>query len=47
MPYLRAIRQLRLGWMVPADHVIPPAAQLAMAHHAQATSSRSTPATCR
>jgi hypothetical protein len=36
MPYLRAIRQPRLRWIVPADHVIPPAAQLAMAQHAQA-----------
>ena len=43
MPYLRAIRQPRLGWIGTADHVIPPAAQLAMAQHAQATSSRSTP----
>jgi hypothetical protein len=47
MPYLRAIRQPRLGWIVTADHVIPPAAQLAMVRHAQATSSRSTPPTCR
>jgi hypothetical protein len=31
-----AIRQPRLGWIVTADHVIPPAAQLAMAQHAQA-----------
>jgi hypothetical protein len=30
------IRQPRLRWMVTADHVIPPAAQLAMARHAQA-----------
>jgi hypothetical protein len=36
MPYLLAIRQPQLGWIVTADHVIPPAAQLAMAHHAQA-----------
>ena len=36
MPYLRAIRQPRLRWIVTADHVIPPAAQLAMAQHAQA-----------
>jgi hypothetical protein len=36
MPYLRATRRPRLGWMVTADHVIPPAAQPAMAHHAQA-----------
>jgi hypothetical protein len=36
MPDLRAIRQPRLRWIVTADHVIPPAAQPAMAHHAQA-----------
>jgi hypothetical protein len=36
MPDLRAIRQPRLGWIVTAGHVIPPAAQLAMARHAQA-----------
>jgi pimeloyl-ACP methyl ester carboxylesterase len=36
MAYLRAIRQPRLRWIVAADHVIPPAAQLAMAQHAQA-----------
>lgn len=36
MPYLRAIRQPRLGWIVTADHVTPPAALLAMARHAQA-----------
>jgi hypothetical protein len=47
MPYLRAIRQPRLRWIGTADHVIPPAAQRAMALHAQATSSRSTPPTCR
>ena len=35
MPYLRAIRQPRLGWIVTADHVTPPAALLAMARHAQ------------
>jgi pimeloyl-ACP methyl ester carboxylesterase len=35
MPDLRAIRQPRLGWVGTADHVSPPAAQLAMAHHAQ------------
>jgi pimeloyl-ACP methyl ester carboxylesterase len=31
-----AIRQPRLGWIGTAGHVIPPAAQLAMAQHAQA-----------
>ena len=36
MAYLRAIRQPRLRWIVTADHVIPPAAQLAMAQHTQA-----------
>jgi hypothetical protein len=36
MPYPRAIRQPRLRWIVTADHVIPPAAQLAMAQHTQA-----------
>jgi pimeloyl-ACP methyl ester carboxylesterase len=30
MPDLRAIRPPRLGWIGTADHVIPPAAQLAM-----------------
>jgi hypothetical protein len=29
LPYLRAIRQPRLRWIGTADHVIPPAAQLA------------------
>jgi hypothetical protein len=36
MPDLRAIRQPRLRWTVTADHVLAPAAQPAMAHHAQA-----------
>jgi hypothetical protein len=36
MPYLRAIRQPRLRWIVTADHVIPPTAELAMAQHAEA-----------
>jgi hypothetical protein len=36
MPDLRAIRPPRLRWIVTADPVIPPAAQPAMAHHAQA-----------
>jgi hypothetical protein len=36
MPYLRAIRQPRLRWIMTAGHVIPPAAELAMAQHAQA-----------
>jgi hypothetical protein len=36
MPYLRAVRPPRLGWIVTAGHVLPPAAQLAMARHAQA-----------
>jgi hypothetical protein len=36
MPYLQAVRQPRPRWIVTADHVIPPAAQLAMARHAQA-----------
>jgi hypothetical protein len=36
MPSLRAIRQPRLRWIVTADHVIPPAAPLAMAQHARA-----------
>jgi hypothetical protein len=35
MPYLRAIRQPRLGWIGTADHLSPPAAPLAMAQHAQ------------
>jgi hypothetical protein len=35
MPDLQAIGQSRLGWIGTADHVIPPAAQLAMAQHAQ------------
>jgi hypothetical protein len=35
MSYLQAIGQSRLGWIGTADHVIPPAAQLAMAQHAQ------------
>jgi hypothetical protein len=33
MSYLRAIRQPRLGWIVTADPVIPPAAQLAITEH--------------
>ena len=36
MPYLRAIRQPRLRWIVTADHVILLAAQLATAQHAHA-----------
>jgi hypothetical protein len=47
MPDLRAIRQPRLGWIVTADRVIPPAAQLAMPGTPRPTSSRSTPPTCR
>jgi hypothetical protein len=47
MPDLRAIRQPRLGSIVTADHVIPPAARLAMAGTPRPTSSRSTPPTCR
>jgi hypothetical protein len=35
-PSLRAIRQPRLRWIVTAEHVIPPAAPLAMAQHARA-----------
>ena len=34
MPYLRAIRQPWLRWIVTADRVVPPAAQLAMGRHA-------------
>jgi|Tabmets5t2r1_1033131.scaffolds.fasta_scaffold06367_4 hypothetical protein len=36
MPDLRAIRRPRLGWIGTAGHVLAPAAQLAMARHAQA-----------
>jgi hypothetical protein len=47
MPYLRAIRQPRLGWIATADHVSPPAAQLAMAQHAQAHLVKVDASTCR
>jgi hypothetical protein len=47
MPDLRAVRQPRLGWIVTAGHVIPPAAQLAIARHAQAFIVKVDAPTCR
>jgi len=46
MPYLRD-PPARLRWIVTADHVIPPAAQLAMAQHAQAHIVKVDASTCR
>ena len=40
MPDLRAIRQPRPRWIVTTNHVIPPAAELAMAQHVRPASSR-------
>jgi hypothetical protein len=47
MPDLRAIRRPRLRWIGTADHVIPPAAQLATARHAQAHLVKVDASTCR
>jgi hypothetical protein len=45
MPYSGDPRA-RLGWIVTADHAIPPAAQLAMAQHAQAQLVKVDASTC-
>jgi hypothetical protein len=47
IPDLRAIRRPRLRWIGTADHVIPPAAQLATARHAQAHLVKVDASTCR